>query len=110
MNNDCLIQNLGGGVVLFKNAVSLDWDSVFNIAEVLVDLDSPSMYKPDVDPETGEDILSNKSDYIFSEDSAKDMPRRCSVAHQSQDEAVVNLLNALESAKDECLLHYFSAY
>jgi hypothetical protein len=110
MNKNCSIENLGGGVVLFKNAVSLDWDSVFYIAEMLVDLDSPSMYKPDIDPETGKNILSNKSDYIFSEESAGEMPRRCSVAHQSQDETVVNLLNALESAKDECLLYYFWEY
>ena len=53
MNSNCLIENLGGGVVLFKNAISLDWDSVFDIAEELVDLDSPSMYKPAIDPETG---------------------------------------------------------
>ena len=60
MNSSFLVENLGGGVVLFKNAISLDWDSVFDIAEELVDLDSPSMYKPAIDPETGEKILSNK--------------------------------------------------
>jgi hypothetical protein len=110
INSDFLVKNLGGGVVVFKNAISLDWDSVFDVAEMLVDLDSPSMYKPALDPETGEQVLSNKSEYIYSQDAAGEMPRRCSVAHQSQDDKVIKLLEELESAKDECLLHYFWEY
>jgi hypothetical protein len=67
MNSNCLIENLGGGVVLFKNAISLDWDSVFDIAEELVDLDSPSMYKPAIDPE--------KRLYLFRRRSRRHAPQ-----------------------------------
>lgn len=108
--NEITATNLGGGVVVFKNAISMDWGKAFSIAEKLVDLDAPSMYKEAIDPETGEKILSNKSDYLYSSESSKEMPRRCSIAHQLEDEEVVEFLKFMEEARDECLLHYLWAY
>ena len=59
------MRHLGSGVCVFEDAISLDWDWVFNTAQRLVDEDVADMYTPIKHPETGEPALMNKSGYIF---------------------------------------------
>jgi len=102
--------DIGGGVVAFERAFELDWSATFDMAEKLVDADAPTMYSETVDPESGDRVLLNKSEYIYTKDSASEMPRRCSVAHQTEDPETRRLLDFLEETRDELLLHYIWRY
>ena len=108
--NDPEPEDLGGGVVIFRNAVSCDWDKVYDEISVLVDEEYASMYTEVTDPETGEVAYENKSGYLFGLDTYQSMPRRGSSLHLNPREDVRELLTQLEAAKDACLLKYFTCY
>lgn len=108
--NDPEPEDLGNGVVLFKNAISCDWEKVYDEISSLVDDEYAEMYTEITDPQTGEVVYENRSGYIFGLDSYKSMPRRGSSLHLNPRQDVKELLVALETAKDACLLKYFTLY
>jgi hypothetical protein len=102
--------NLGGGVIVFKNAINLDWNHVYTLCSGLIKDEHLEMYQPGVDPETGNDIYFNKSGYIFTKNSIDEMPKRASRIHQIQDTNIKSIFNEIERLKDECLLRYFEQF
>jgi hypothetical protein len=109
-NNNIEGKNLGGGVVLFENAINFDADEVFDLCEEIVTRERNAMYKPGVDPETGEEIYINRSGYFFGKNSIDIMPGRGSAAHQDPRENVVNFLTELEDLRDKYLFKYLEFY
>jgi hypothetical protein len=99
--------HLGGGVVLFKNAVSADWGFVRETCEQIVSRERDEMYTEGTDPETGEPCFVNKSGYIFDHKGVMEMPRRGSSAHKTETGEFKRILDFLEESKDKCLLEYF---
>ena len=79
-HNDSAMDHLGSGVCIFRNAINLDWEWLYQTAKRLVDEDVADMYAPTVHPETGKPALINKSGYIFSDETFLGMPGRCSSA------------------------------
>ena len=109
-HNDSAMDHLGSGVCIFRNAINLDWEWLYQTAKRLVDEDVADMYAPTVHPETGKPALINKSGYIFSDETFLGMPGRCSSAHQRKDAEIKNLLNFLEKSKDTYLLQYLAKF
>jgi len=103
-------EELGGGVVLFKNAFTVDWDSTRDLFEKFVSAERESMYTEGINPETGEPCYINRSGYIFGKDGVDMMPRRAANTHQDKRPEVIELLNFLESARDKCLLGYMTIH
>lgn len=110
INNDVEIEHLGGGVCIFRNAISADWMSIFNTSCELVDAEHADMYQPIVHPETGQNAYINKSGYLFTRESIDSMPRRGSIIHQNSSPAIIGILQSLESIKDDYLLKYFEKF
>lgn len=104
--NNITATELGGGVILFKEAFSLDWDSTRELFEEFVSVERDSMYTAGVNPETGEPCYFNRSGYIFDKGGIDMMPRRAANAHQDKRQNVIELFNFLESSRDKCLLEY----
>ena len=110
IDNNVDLLHLGGGVCVFRNAISADWSSIFGLASELVDQEHVQMYSPTSHPETGGEAYINKSGYLFTRDSIDAMPRRGSAIHQDQRPEVSRLLVGLETIKDSCLLKYFERF
>ena len=110
IDNNVDLLHLGGGVCVFRNAISADWSSIFGLASELVDQEHAQMYLPTSHPETGGEAYINKSGYLFTRDSIDAMPRRGSVIHQDQRQEVSRLLVGLETIKDSYLLKYFERF
>ena len=108
--NDTEAVDLGGGVILFPNAINMDWPNVVSSVSSFIEEEWNDMYKPGVDPETGKDILINKSGYFFSEESINQMPRRASATHRKMDPEIMALLSFLEGSKDKYLLKYLEIF
>jgi len=53
---DSKAQHLGGGIVLFENAIELEWDWVRKVVDEFIQDEWNEMYKPGIDPETNEEI------------------------------------------------------
>ena len=109
-HNDPKPEDLGSGVVIFRNAVTCDWDKVFDVISELVDEEFSNMYTETTDPETGKPAYANRSGYLFGLDTYMTMPRRASALHLNPRAEVRDLLTELEVAKDRCLLKYFAQY
>ena len=90
-HNDSAMDHLGSGVCIFRNAINLDWEWLYQTAKRLVDEDVADMYAPTVHPETGKPALINKSGYIYSDETFLGMPGRCTSAHQRKDAEIKNL-------------------
>jgi len=103
-------EELGGGVILFKNAFTVDWGSTRDLFEEFVASERESMYTEGINPETGEPCYINRSGYIFRKDGVDMMPRRAANTHQDKRPEVIELLNFLESARDNCLLGYMTIH
>jgi len=99
-------QHLGGGVVLFENAISFDEEWVVGFSERQVSSERDEMYTPSIDPETGRGGYLNKSGYFFDDAGVNDMPRRGSAIHRNTDDGVLDFLNLVEQHKDAYLLKY----
>lgn len=103
-------KHLGGGVVLFENALDLNWEFLIHQSEKLIKEEWEDMYKPAIDPETNEEIYINKSGYFFKKDSMDLMPRRAGAIHQKDDSDLISIFSFIEQAKDKCLLQYFEIF
>jgi predicted 2-oxoglutarate/Fe(II)-dependent dioxygenase YbiX len=104
------LQELGGGVILFKNAFSIDWDFTRKLFEEFVVAEREQMYTEGINPETGEPCYINRSGYIFDKEGVDMMPRRAANTHQDKRPEVIELLSFLESARDQCLLAYMTVH
>jgi len=100
-------KHLGGGVVLFENAISFDVNWACSFAERQVSLEREQMYTEAVDPETGKMAYLNKSGYYFDADGVRQMPRRGSAIHRTDDTDVKAFLDFVEESKYSCLIKYF---
>lgn len=103
-------KHLGGGVVLFESALKLDWKSIIQKSETLIQEEWESMYDVGIDPETNEEIYVNKSGYFFKKDSMDLMPRRAGAIHHKEDQDLEKILNFIEVSKDQCLFQYFELF
>jgi hypothetical protein len=103
-------QHLGGGVVLYEDAFSLDWEWVRSFCHETLTAERESMYTPGIDPITGEDGYINKSNYFFKRDSLECMPWRGSLIHQSSVPRVQETIDYIENAKDDCLQDYLEKF
>lgn len=110
IDNNVDLLHLGGGVCVFRNAISADWSSIFGLTSELVDQEHAQMYLPTSHPETGGEAYINRSGYLFTRDSIDAMPRRGSVIHQDQRQEVSRLLVGMEKIKDSYLLKYFERF
>jgi hypothetical protein len=108
--NDVEPEHLGGGIVLFRKAIDLDWNYILNQSSNMIEKELSEMYKPGVDPETGEDVYVNKSGYLFSKDSINQMPKRAGTIHQTDNELFSSYLNFLEESRDYYLLKYMENF
>jgi hypothetical protein len=104
--NDVEPEHLGGGVVVFRDALSWDDKKVISWVERELQAEQAQMYTPAVNPETGENAFLNKSGYYFDADTVEQMPRRASQIHRTIDTDFKEFLDFLESSRDKYLLKY----
>lgn len=110
INNNVEAVNLTNGVILFPNAIDLDWDWAIETTASLVESEWSDMYVPGIDPETNEEIFVNKSGYFYGKDSINLMPRRASAAHYNKDPEIMQWLKFMEETKDKYLLKYLEIF
>jgi hypothetical protein len=105
--NDVEPEHLGGGVVLFRNAISFDSETACRYAEEQIASEQADMYTEIIHPETGEKAFANRSKYIFDYDGIMSMPRRGSKVHHTEHKEFREFLTFVEESKDKYLLKYF---
>lgn len=98
--------HLGGGVVLFENVFSLDWDWMRNFCQETLSAERAQQYTTGVDPISGEEGFINRSGYFFAKNSIDEMPWRGSMVHQNSAHHVIETLEYIESVRDKCLIKY----
>jgi len=103
-------KHLGGGVVLFENVFSLDWDWMRDFCKSTLEDERSRQYTNGVDPISGEDGYINRSGYFFNKRSVEEMPWRGSMVHQNSEKSVVETLSYIESVRDKCLLKYLEHF
>jgi hypothetical protein len=110
LNNNVNGIHLGGGVVLFEDAVFFEQKYATEFAEKIVSREQDQMYKPAINPETGKKAYLNRSGYYFDYEDVNRMPRRGSMAHQDKDPEVMKFLGFLEESRDTYLLKYLEMF
>lgn len=108
--NDSKAEHLGGGVVVFRNAVSVDWVFANNISKEIVDREMVEMYTPAINPDSGKEEYINRSGYFFSKNGIDKMPKRGSRVHQDTRVEAVELFTFLEESKDKYLFKYMHMF
>ena len=108
--NDVNPEHLGGGVVLFRNAITFDFNWACKFSEEAVSKELLEMYTPAIDPESGKNGFLNKSGYFFEKEDTLLMPRRGASIHRDSNQEVVDFLLFLEKSKDRYLLKYLVEY
>ena len=108
--NDVNLEHLGGGVVLFRNAITFDFDWACRFSEEAVSRELLEMYTPAIDPESGKNGFLNKSGYFFEKEDTLLMPRRGASVHRDSSQDVIDFLLFLEESKDRYLLKYLVEY
>lgn len=108
--NEIKADHLGGGVVLFRNVIDVDFSFFHKVAKEVVLREKEEMYTLSTHPETGEPAYLNRSGYYFDVKNVDDMPMRGSMIHLDPREDVRNLLAFVEEAKYQCLLRYMEIF
>lgn len=108
--NDCEAESLGGGVVVFRNAIKTQWELLQGLCEEMIQIEWSEMYQDAIDPETGQEVYENKSGYLFSKDMINNMPKRAASVHMYTDPLVNNIFSEIEKIKDYFLLKYLEIY
>jgi hypothetical protein len=108
--NDSKAEHLGGGVVVFRNAISLDWGYANSIAKEIVDREMDDMYQPAINPDSGLEEYINRSGYFFSKNGIDKMPKRGSRVHQDTRVEVFELFRFIEECKDRYLFKYMHMF
>ena len=109
-NNNVEANNLGGGVVVFRNALNLDWSYIVEFAKESINKEKSEMYKISINPETKQECYINKSGYFFAKESVDEMPGRGSAIHRYADKKIREIFEFIEKSKDEYLLKYFEIF
>lgn len=102
--------HLGGGVVLYKKAFTLDWDWMRDFCQTTLAEERAGMYTPGVDPISGEEGYINRSGYYFSKSAVDRMPWRGSAVHQNSRPEVITALATIETDRDACLWDYLHKF
>jgi hypothetical protein len=105
--NDVDAEHLGGGIIVFRRAVSFDSQWAVEFAEQQISTERAEMYTSTIDPETGNPAYLNKSGYVFDARGVEEMPRRGSQIHRIDRQDVLEFLDFIEESKDKYLLKYF---
>lgn len=108
--NDVEPTHLGGGVVVFRGAIDLDWEYANQISKEIVDREMADMYHPAINPDTGVEEYVNRSGYFFSKNGIDKMPKRGSRVHQDTRTEVMDLFSFIEDAKDRYLFKYMHLF
>ena len=108
--NDVEAEHLGGGVVVFRNAINLDWEYANKISKEIVDREMGDMYQPAINPDNGLEEYVNRSGYFFSKNGIDKMPKRGSRVHQDTRPEVVELFTFIEECKDKYLFKYMHMF
>lgn len=103
-------KHLGGGVVIYEDAFSVDWEWMRSFCHETLQRERNAMYAPGIDPITGEDGYINRSGYFFKKDSIDEMPWRGSAIHQDTRQEVIDVLDSIERARDACLADYIRQF
>lgn len=104
------LTNLGGGVVLFRQAFTIDWDWMRDFCWSTLEKERSSMYTEGVDPLTGQEGFINRSGYFFDRQSINEMPWRGSAIHRDSPLEVLQVLDSIEESRDRCLLRYLEIF
>jgi hypothetical protein len=110
IDNNVKAQHLGGGVILFENAINLDWKVLLNFSSQAIEKEWSDMYQEAIHPETKEEVYINKSGYFYSKDSVNLMPKRAGAIHYNSNKNFDEMLNFIEKVKDNYLLKYFELF
>lgn len=105
-----IVEDLGSGVVLYKEAFEIDWEWAREFCHKTLEIERSAMYTPGIDPITGEEGYINKSKYFFKKNSLDVMPWRGSLIHQNEDSRVMQMIDSIEDAKDACLQDYLRKF
>lgn len=108
--NDVEPKHLGGGVVLFEGAATVDWDWFYNFCERSIEQEKANMYSLTTHPETGEEVYVNRSGYYFQKKSIEEMPYRASAIHQDKELQAIKTLSFVDEVKYKCLLKYIELF
>lgn len=103
-------EHLGGGVVLYRDAFEIDWQWMRGYCMDVLGRERSEMYRPGFDSITGRKGYINKSGYFFTEESLDTMPWRGSAIHQDASPEAIEVLNYIESRRDNCLLDYLQHF
>lgn len=103
-------RNMGGGVVLFENAIQFDSEAVVALCEQQITAERKDMYTQGIDPETGKEAFVNKSGYLYNRDGVNRMPRRGSMLHSNGCDEIKNFFAVVELIKDDYLLQYMTMF
>jgi hypothetical protein len=108
--NDVKAEHLGGGVVVFRDAIRLDWEYANRISKEIVNREMGDMYQPAINPDNGLEEYVNRSGYFFSKNGIDKMPKRGSRVHQDTRPEVVELFTFIEECKDKYLFRYMHMF
>lgn len=103
-------EHLGGGVVLYRGEVSVDWDLLRSFSKESAIKERDTMYVPGKDPISGEDGYINRNGYFFPTDSVHLMPQHCAYVQADMRPEIRQILKRFEDAKDECLWDYLHLF
>lgn len=103
-------EHLGGGVVLYREHISTDWDLLRAFSEEAATKERDTMYVPGKDPIGGEDGYINRNGYFFPTESIEVMPQHCAYVQADARPEIQAVLKKLEDAKDDCLWDYLHLF
>lgn len=94
--NDVEAELLGGGVVLFRNAIETDWEWCLDFSKKGIDKEFNEMYTPVFDDNNNITHFLNRSLYEFDVLGIDKMPKRFSSPHKSTEQKAVEILTFIE--------------
>jgi len=109
-NNNVTAEILGSGVILFRNAIELDWEWCDLFCTNGVMSEFASSYTPVFDNNGKIKHYLNRSLYAFGPSGVEKMPKRFSSPHLDKDETAIKTLDFIEKVKDFYLLRYIEQY
>ena len=101
---------LGGGVVLYKNVLDLDFDRLRSFALEQAEAEMAEMYTPGKDPRTGEEGYLNRNGYFFDAKGIECMPRHCAFVYSDPDPDIKEILETIETTTDQCVADYIDQF
>ena len=103
-------KHLGGGVVLFENTATIDWDWMYGFCERSIEQEKAEMYSLTIHPNTGEQVYVNNSGYFFPIEQIEQMPYRATRIHRDKELHAIKTLAFIDEVKYKCLLKYIEIF